>query len=88
MNFAQAVKNKNYACYKCGKSNHTLNKCKLRRCFMPQFLMLAERLAHCCAKFARRGDQVSGGRLCAARTELCAASVPAKRSPLEIGRST
>ena len=29
MNFAQAVKNKNYACYKCGKSNHALNKCKL-----------------------------------------------------------
>ena len=28
-NFAQALKNKQYACYKCRKSDHALNKCPL-----------------------------------------------------------
>ena len=27
--FAQAVKNKKYACYKCGKSDHSFSKCPL-----------------------------------------------------------
>jgi hypothetical protein len=29
LSFAQAVKNKQYACYKCGKSDHPLRSCKL-----------------------------------------------------------
>ena len=29
LNFAQALKRKQYACYKCGKSDHPLSKCPL-----------------------------------------------------------